>query len=133
MFPSTLLYASSSFVYVTLCPSTLMLFALRRATHTSSAAVPPKATDFYATLTFGAFMTFAGVFGLVAASVGSSDSHWWFSASYAMQTLGILIAQLAVIQLLTPDYLFGLLSIAAPPNGMPSWRIYALIFIAIAG
>ncbi|KAG8747840.1 hypothetical protein FRC10_011286 [Ceratobasidium sp. 414] len=128
-----------------------MLFALRRATHTSSAAVPPKATDFHATLMFGAFMTFAGVFGLVAESAGASDSRWWFSASYAMQALGILIgespasvssrqslipivlAQLAVVQLLTPDYLFGLLSIAAPPNGVPSWRIYALVLVAIAG
>ncbi|KAG9124679.1 hypothetical protein FRC07_010646, partial [Ceratobasidium sp. 392] len=35
------------------------------------------------------------------------------------------------LKLLTPEYLFGLLSIAAPSNGVPSWRIYALILIAI--
>jgi hypothetical protein len=36
-------------------------------------------------------MTLAGIFGLVAESVGASGSRWWSSASYAMQALGVLI------------------------------------------
>ncbi|QRV94204.1 hypothetical protein RhiJN_22222 [Ceratobasidium sp. AG-Ba] len=109
-----------------------MLFALRRISSAANPTASARATDFHATLMFGVFMTLAGVFGLVAESVGASGSRWWFSASYATQSLGVLIAQLAVIQLLTPDYLFRLLSIAAPPNGVPSWRIYALISTSVA-
>ncbi|KAG8734717.1 hypothetical protein FRC12_018412 [Ceratobasidium sp. 428] len=93
MSSSTIFYASPSFVYASLCPSTLILFALRRGSRrTSSTTISGKAADFYATLMFGAFMTLAGVFGLVAESVGTPDSRWWLSASYAMQALGILIA-----------------------------------------
>ncbi|KAG8691742.1 hypothetical protein FRC11_011121 [Ceratobasidium sp. 423] len=76
-------------------------------------------------------MTFAGVFGIVAESLATPSSRWWTSAAFAMQTLGILIAQLAVIQLLTPDYLFGLLSINPSTNTLPPWRIYALILITL--
>jgi hypothetical protein len=53
-----------------------------------------KTTDFYATLMFGVFMTLAGIFGLVAESLGSAGSRWWFSAAYAMQTLAILIGEI---------------------------------------
>ncbi|KAF8608761.1 hypothetical protein BDV93DRAFT_583050 [Ceratobasidium sp. AG-I] len=91
-------------------------------------------TDFYATLMFGAFMTVSGVFGLVAESLNTAGSRWWFCGAYAMQALGVLVGKSRLerlARLLTPDYLFGLLSIAAPPNGVPSWRIYALILVAI--
>ncbi|CUA66858.1 hypothetical protein RSOLAG22IIIB_00307 [Rhizoctonia solani] len=128
---SLLLYATPSFLFVTICPATIVLFTLRRVSGSSNSSSSIKTTDFYATLLFGIFMTIAGVFGLVAESLASSDSRWWASAAFAMQALGILIAQLAVIQLLTPDYLFNLLLIDSSTHMLPSWRIYTLIIISL--
>ncbi|KAH7339586.1 hypothetical protein B0J17DRAFT_627659 [Rhizoctonia solani] len=118
-------------LFVSICPTTLMLFALRRVSGPSNRSSLVKTTDFYATLLFGVFMTIAGVFGMVAESQVGSASRWWTSAASAMQMLGILIAQLAVIQLLTPDYLFGLLSINTATNALPPLRIYTVILITL--
>ncbi|CAE6517877.1 unnamed protein product [Rhizoctonia solani] len=128
---SLLLYATPSFLFVTICPTTLLLFALRWVSGPSSRSSSVKTTDFYATLLFGVFMTIAGVFGIVAESLIGPGSRWWTSAAFTMQSLGILIAQLAVIQLLTPDYLFNLLSINTSTHILPSWRIYTLILISL--
>ncbi|KAJ1304551.1 hypothetical protein OPQ81_005692 [Rhizoctonia solani] len=76
-------------------------------------------------------MTLSGIFGIVAESLVGQGSRWWSSTAFAMQMLAILVAQLAAIQLLTPDCLFTLLSINAPVNALPSWRIYTLISLSL--
>ncbi|CAE6430770.1 unnamed protein product [Rhizoctonia solani] len=128
---SLLLSATPYFVFVAICPATCMLFALRMVSEPSGQSISLKAADFYATLLFGVFTTLAGVFGIIAESLSRENARWWTSATFAMQALGILIAQLAVIQLLAPDYLRGLLSIRTSATTLPPWRIYTLILIAL--
>ncbi|ELU42541.1 hypothetical protein AG1IA_03431 [Rhizoctonia solani AG-1 IA] len=90
-------------------------------------AISLKTAKFYATLLFGGFITLAGVFGIVAEAVTGGAYRWLTSAAFAMRALGLLIAQLAMVQLLTPDYLLAILSVDTPTITLPTWRIYAVI------
>ncbi|KAF8756946.1 hypothetical protein RHS01_03886 [Rhizoctonia solani] len=103
---SLLLSATPYIIFITICPATCMLFMLQFVSGPSNQSTSLKTAKFYATLLFGGFITLA---------------------AFAMRALGLLIAQLAMVQLLTPDYLLAILSVDTPTITLPTWRIYAVI------
>ncbi|GAB1521365.1 hypothetical protein RhiTH_004460 [Rhizoctonia solani] len=124
---SLLLSATPYIIFITICPATCMLFMLQFVSGPSNQSTSLKTAKFYATLLFGGFITLAGVFGIVAEAVTGGAYRWLTSAAFAMRALGLLIAQLAMVQLLTPDYLLAILSVDTPTITLPTWRIYAVI------